>query len=81
VKTGRMLPVSHVKSGVFISNADGSLLMATHPIIASEFDALRDSTWLLTSFSLAGAAMQPLVSTVENLAVQYDRHQSVREVE
>jgi len=38
--------------------------MATHPIIASEFNALRDSTWLLTSFGLAGAAMQPLVSRI-----------------
>jgi hypothetical protein len=37
-------------------------MMATHPIIASEFNALRDSTWLLTSFGLAGAAMQPLVN-------------------
>ncbi|KAJ4287750.1 hypothetical protein N0V90_012454 [Kalmusia sp. IMI 367209] len=46
--------------GVFISNADGSILMATHPIIASEFDALHDSSWLLTSFGLAAAAIQPI---------------------
>ena len=53
--------MANSSTGVFISNADGSLMMTTHPIIASELNALRDSTWLLTSFSLAGATMQPLV--------------------
>ncbi|KAF2683010.1 MFS general substrate transporter [Lentithecium fluviatile CBS 122367] len=53
--------------GVFISNADGSLLMATHPIIASEFNDLRDSSWLLTSFGLAAAAMQPLYGKLSDI--------------
>ncbi|KAF1950460.1 MFS general substrate transporter [Byssothecium circinans] len=53
--------------GVFISNADGSLLMATHPIIASEFDALHDSNWLLTSFGLASAATQPLYGKLSDI--------------
>lgn len=56
--------IGHVVSvlliGSFISNADSSLLFATHPIIASEFNALQDSSWLLTSFALAQAATQPL---------------------
>ena len=47
--------------GVFTSNADGSLVLATHPVIASEFNALSDSTWLFISFSLAGACTQALV--------------------
>jgi hypothetical protein len=38
------ISVAHIVSvlliGSFISNADGSLFYATHPIIASEFDAL-----------------------------------------
>ena len=60
----RTTSIGHVVSvlliGSFISNADSSLLFATHPIIASEFNALQDSSWLLTSFALAQAATQPL---------------------
>ncbi|KAK7755663.1 hypothetical protein SLS62_002274 [Diatrype stigma] len=47
--------------GVFTSNADGSLVMATHPVIASEFDDLEDSSWLLISFMLAAVATQSIV--------------------
>lgn len=36
--------------------------MATHPLIASEFNDLANSTWLITGFALAGAVTQPLVS-------------------
>ncbi|CAO2650235.1 Nn.00g015270.m01.CDS01 [Neocucurbitaria sp. VM-36] len=53
--------------GSFISNADGSLLLATHPIIASEFNALHDSSWLLTSFALAQAATQPLYGKMSDI--------------
>ncbi|KAK7178545.1 hypothetical protein DPSP01_014019 [Paraphaeosphaeria sporulosa] len=53
--------------GVFISNADGSILLAVHPIIASEFDALHDSSWLLTSFGLAAAAMQPIYGKMSDI--------------
>jgi hypothetical protein len=48
--------------GVFTSNADGSLVLATHPVIASEFNVLGDSSWLFISFALAGACTQTLVS-------------------
>ncbi|CAI6228775.1 unnamed protein product [Periconia digitata] len=53
--------------GVIISNADSSFLMATHTVIASEFDALHDSTWLLTSFVLAGAVTQPLYGKLSDI--------------
>ncbi|KIL93724.1 major facilitator superfamily transporter [Fusarium avenaceum] len=43
---------------VFVFNADHSLVLATHPSIGSEFDALDWSSWLFTGFSLAGAATQ-----------------------
>ena len=49
--------------GVFTSNADGSLVLATHPVIASEFGDLADSSWLFISFMLAGAASQTVVSS------------------
>ncbi|KAF2704667.1 MFS general substrate transporter [Pleomassaria siparia CBS 279.74] len=53
--------------GGFISNADGSLLLATHPSIASEFNALADSSWLVTSFALATAATQPLYGKLSDI--------------
>ena len=53
--------------GVFISNADTSILLAVHPIIASEFNALHDSSWLLTSFGLAGSAMQPIYGKMSDI--------------
>ena len=54
-------------SGGFISNADGSLLLATHPVIASEFNALDDSSWLLTSFAIALAAVMPLYGKLSDI--------------
>ncbi|KAK4136297.1 hypothetical protein BT67DRAFT_440447 [Trichocladium antarcticum] len=33
--------------------------MATHPVIASEFNSFENSTWLITGFTLAGAATKP----------------------
>ncbi|PSN72115.1 MFS general substrate transporter [Corynespora cassiicola Philippines] len=62
---GRIIAVLLI--GGFISNADGSLLMATHPVIASEFNALHDSSWLLTSFALATAATQPLYGKLSDI--------------
>ncbi|KAK2597096.1 hypothetical protein N8I77_012964 [Diaporthe amygdali] len=43
---------------VFIANADGSIVMATHAVIASEFMALESSSWLFTGFILASTATQ-----------------------
>lgn len=44
-----------------MAEIDGSIVMATHPLIASEFNDLGNSTWLITGFALAGAVTQPLV--------------------
>jgi MFS family permease len=49
--------------GTFTANADGSLVLATHPTIASEFNALSESSWLFVAFNLAGAATQTMVNT------------------
>ncbi|KFY67157.1 hypothetical protein V496_01731 [Pseudogymnoascus sp. VKM F-4515 (FW-2607)] len=46
--------------GVFIANADGSLLLATNGWIASEFDDLENASWLVTSYVLTLCAAQPL---------------------
>ncbi|SPO01835.1 uncharacterized protein DNG_04508 [Cephalotrichum gorgonifer] len=44
--------------GILTSNADGSLVLATHSTIASEFNSLGISSWLVTAFILAAAAFQ-----------------------
>ncbi|OTB13597.1 hypothetical protein K445DRAFT_64214, partial [Daldinia sp. EC12] len=53
--------------GVFTGNADGSLVIATHPVIASEFNDLENSTWLFISFLLAGAATQSLYGKLSDI--------------
>ncbi|KAK1978154.1 major facilitator superfamily transporter [Colletotrichum cereale] len=53
--------------GTFTANADSSLVMATHPTIASEFDDLENSSWLFVSFALAGAATQTLYGKLSDV--------------
>jgi MFS family permease len=65
VSVGRIVAVLLI--GSFISSADGSLLYATHPIIASEFNALHDSSWLIASFALAQAVSQPLYGKLSDI--------------
>ena len=52
---------------VFISNADGSLMMATYVTISSEFDAFGAAAWLTTSYTLAMCAMQPLAGKLSDI--------------
>lgn len=49
--------------GVFVSQADTSLILATNGEIASEFDSLDKASWLMTSFILAMCVCQPMVYT------------------
>ncbi|KAK3496466.1 major facilitator superfamily domain-containing protein [Neurospora crassa] len=53
--------------GIFLAQTDTSILMATHAIIASEFNALKDSSWLIISFYLAGAATQTLYGKLSDI--------------
>jgi hypothetical protein len=53
--------------GVFISNADTTLVMATYGTIASEFGAFGDASWLTTSFALATCAVQPIVGKLSDI--------------
>lgn len=48
-------------TGVFIANAEGSLVLATNSQIASDLGRLEDASWLVTSYVLAMTAAQPLV--------------------
>ncbi|KAI1751536.1 major facilitator superfamily transporter [Xylaria castorea] len=53
--------------GLFTSNLDSSLVLAIHPRIASEFDALEDSSWLFVSFLLGGVATQVLYAKLSDV--------------
>jgi hypothetical protein len=53
--------------GVFISNADGTLVIATYGTISSDFGAFSDASWLTTSFSLAVCAAQPITGKLSDI--------------
>lgn len=65
VSVGRIVSVLLI--GSFMSSADGSLMYATHSVVASEFDALHDSSWLIASFALAQAVSQPLYGKLSDI--------------
>ncbi|KAH7029823.1 major facilitator superfamily domain-containing protein [Microdochium trichocladiopsis] len=53
--------------GAFTANVDGSLVLATHPAIASEFNALSSSSWLFVAYNLAGAATQAMYGKLSDI--------------
>ena len=54
-------------AGAFMANIDASLVLATHPTIASEFDALSWSSWLFVAFQLAAAATQSIYGKLSDM--------------
>ncbi|KAH8664200.1 major facilitator superfamily transporter [Xylariales sp. PMI_506] len=53
--------------GTFTSSLDTSIVLATHPRIASEFHALAESSWLFISYLLAGVATQTLYAKLSDV--------------
>ncbi|KAF7536396.1 hypothetical protein G7054_g4520 [Neopestalotiopsis clavispora] len=53
--------------GLFTSNLDGSIVLATHPRIASEFRALDQSSWIFISYLLAGVGTQTLYAKLSDV--------------
>ncbi|CAM1509716.1 Fc.00g000510.m01.CDS01 [Cosmosporella sp. VM-42] len=53
--------------GVFIANADTSLVLATYGRISSEFDSLENASWLLTGYMLSMCGTQPLYGKLSNI--------------
>ncbi|KAK2732334.1 hypothetical protein FQN57_002950, partial [Myotisia sp. PD_48] len=53
--------------GVFVSQADTSLILATNGEIASEFNRLDKASWLMTSFILAMCVCQPMYGQLSNI--------------
>ncbi|QDS75640.1 hypothetical protein FKW77_006935 [Venturia effusa] len=54
-------------TGVFVAQLDTSFVLATHSTIASEFDQLANSSWLVVSYSLAMCAVQPIYGKVSDI--------------
>ncbi|KAH8906478.1 MFS general substrate transporter [Coniochaeta sp. PMI_546] len=59
--------ISILLIGILVAEIDGSIVMATHPLIASDFNDLANSTWLITGFALAGAVTQPLYGKLSDI--------------
>ncbi|KAJ5768778.1 Major facilitator superfamily domain general substrate transporter [Penicillium odoratum] len=53
--------------GEFISNADSTLVIAASGHISSEFDRLRDASWLSTGYSLGLCAAQPMYGKLSDI--------------
>ncbi|KAM5341446.1 hypothetical protein ACJ41O_014477 [Fusarium nematophilum] len=54
-------------SGVFIANADTSLVLATYATISSEFSSLDNASWLLSAYMLSMCSAQPLYGKMSNI--------------
>lgn len=55
------------RTGVFIANADTSLVLATYGRISSDFNSLDNTSWLLTGYMLSMCGTQPLYGKLSNI--------------
>ncbi|KAF5988742.1 vacuolar membrane amino acid uptake transporter fnx2 [Fusarium bulbicola] len=53
--------------GIFIAQADSSIVLTTSQEIASEFPVLSDASWLITSYVLAQCVCQPLYGRTSDM--------------
>lgn len=54
-------------AGIALSNIISSIVLATNQHIASSFDSLSSSAWLLTTYTLAQSASQPLYGKLSDI--------------
>ncbi|KAF4627684.1 hypothetical protein G7Y89_g10464 [Cudoniella acicularis] len=66
--------ISILLLGVFVANADVSLVLATSGTISSEFDQLGSAGWLITSYTLAMCAVQSMYGKLSDI---YGRKQTI----
>ncbi|KAI1182500.1 major facilitator superfamily transporter [Nemania serpens] len=66
-KSSLIQVVAVLMIGLFTSNVDSSLVLATHPSIASEFNSLEDSSWIFVGFLLGGVATQVLYAKLSDV--------------
>lgn len=67
LNTGMVGIISVLLLGVFIANADGSIVLATYSTISSELDSLENASWLVVTYSLAVCAIQPTYGKLSDL--------------
>ncbi|KAJ5882627.1 uncharacterized protein N7529_001299 [Penicillium soppii] len=65
--TGVATIIAVLLVGEFISNADATLVMAAAGRIASEFNRLRDASWLSTGYTLGLCAAQPMYGKLSDI--------------
>lgn len=53
--------------GVFIANAEGSIVLATYSRIASDFNSLSNASWLATSYVLAMSVAMPMYGKLSDI--------------
>jgi MFS family permease len=54
-------------TGVFVSNVDSSLVLATNSTISSTFHRLEAASWLTTAYMMAMCAAQPIVGKLSDV--------------
>ncbi|KAF2164435.1 hypothetical protein M409DRAFT_67928 [Zasmidium cellare ATCC 36951] len=59
--------ISVLLLGVFISNIDSSLILATYGQISSEFNDFDSGSWLISGFVLASCVVQPLYGKLSDI--------------
>ncbi|KAJ5150853.1 uncharacterized protein N7482_010105 [Penicillium canariense] len=65
--TGVATIIAVLLLGEFISNADTTLVMAAAGHISSEFNRLRDASWLSTGYTLGLCAVQPMYGKLSDI--------------
>ncbi|KAI9743874.1 MAG: hypothetical protein M1818_002608 [Claussenomyces sp. TS43310] len=59
--------ISILMIGVFIANADSSLVLATGGTISSQFSQLGGMSWLTTSYAMAMCTAQPVIGKLSDI--------------
>jgi MFS family permease len=59
--------ISLLLIGLFVANADSSLVLATNSAISSSFSQLQSASWLTTSYVMATCAAQPIVGKLSDI--------------
>ncbi|KAF2798071.1 MFS general substrate transporter [Melanomma pulvis-pyrius CBS 109.77] len=59
--------ISLLLLGVFVANAEGSIVLAAYGRIASDFNDLDNASWLVTSYVLAVSVTQPMYGKLSDI--------------
>jgi MFS family permease len=54
-------------AGVFVANAEGSIVLASYGRISSDFGDLNNASWLVTSYVLAMSVAMPVYGKLSDI--------------